>query len=64
MPLMIRCVDTRLHHCNIFGTVDTGFNTVQEKFQQLKSEESSNSLLINKLLNEISELKKDIAKVS
>ena len=41
--------------------VNMGFNTVQEKFKQMKSEDK---LLINKLLGEISELKEDIVKVS
>ena len=43
--------------------VNTGLNTVQEQFKQLKSEDNGNKLLINKLLDEIHELKKDIAKV-
>ena len=44
--------------------VNIGFNSVQENFKQLKSEDNDNKLLINKLFNEIRELKKDIAKVS
>ena len=44
--------------------MNLGFNTVQEKFKELKSEDNDNMLLLNKLLDEISKLKKDIAKVS
>jgi len=47
-----------------FITVNSEFNTLQESFKQLKSEENGTNLLINKLLSEVSKLKKDIAKVS
>ena len=39
-------------------------NSVQENFEQLKSENNDNKLLINKLFDEVRELKKGIAKVS
>ena len=46
-----------------YVVVDVGFGTIQEAFKEVKHKESDMHSLMNTLLNEIGELRKEIMKV-